>query len=549
MNKVYGIDLGTTYSCIACVDEHGKPVVIANNEGSSTTPSVVYFETSDNIVVGKAAKDYAALYRDRVASTIKRVMGDPLYIFSCHGRDYRPQEISSFILKKLVNDAKQQTGEEVKDVVITCPAYFGVNQKEATKQAGEIAGLNVLYVIPEPTAAAIAYGMEQEKDQIILVYDLGGGTFDITLIEIKGGNVRAISTGGDDKLGGKDWDDIVVNYLMTSFASEKGASVEEMMNDEEFYQELLKRAEEIKVGLSTKMEHIESVNFRGERVKVTITREKFNEITNSLLERTILLTEEMIGRARKSGNEKIDRILLVGGSTYMPQVMERLKSFGIDMLQKDPNQIVAKGAALFGNICATKQDIIEEIAGKLGIKSTDVKLESIDKKVMEEAEKIVAQVRGLPPSKVKQCRETKITNVTSKSFGIVVMTERDTEAVSNLILRDDPVPCEKIRIYGTHLDNQSGAELRLMESELSSPETAVENCNELKKCDISFKHTLPKGAPIEVKFLLSEDGLLKVEAEDKTTGQQAIIELKTGSIMSREAVEEAKSRSLSVVVS
>ena len=201
--RVYGIDLGTTYSCIAHVDEHGKPVVLPNSEGDLTTPSVVYFESEEDIVVGKAAKEVSSVEPDACASTVKRVMGDPHWEFDAHGHTYKPQDISSFILRKVVSDAELATGDKVEDVVITCPAYFGINEKEATKQAGVLAGLNVLYVIPEPTAAALAYGIEQEEDQVILVYDLGGGTFDITLIEIKAKEINVICTGGDHQLGGK----------------------------------------------------------------------------------------------------------------------------------------------------------------------------------------------------------------------------------------------------------------------------------------------------------------------------------------------------------
>src|SRR5947209_11273624 len=210
--RVYGIDLGTTYSCIAHLDEQGKAVVLPNTEGDLTTPSVVIFESPDNVVVGQAAKEVVAIYPDQCVSTVKRSMGDPHWKRTFFAQSYKPQDISSFILRKVVADAEDLLGESIEDVVITCPAYFGINGKEATRQAGMLAGLNVLYVIPEPTAAALAYGVEQDQNQVVLVFDLGGGTLDATVIAIEAGGINVICTGGDHQLGGKDWDDSIVSY-------------------------------------------------------------------------------------------------------------------------------------------------------------------------------------------------------------------------------------------------------------------------------------------------------------------------------------------------
>ncbi|HEY2291003.1 MAG TPA: Hsp70 family protein, partial [Thermoanaerobaculia bacterium] len=261
--RVYGIDLGTTYSCIAHVDEHGKPVVLQNAEGESTTPSVVFFESKDNVVVGQAAKEVVSIHTDLCVSTVKRAMGDPHWEREFYGHVYKPQDISSFILRKVVGDAEKIIGEKIEDVVITCPAYFGVNEKEATKQAGVLAGLNVLYVIPEPTAAALAYGIEQDQDQVILVYDLGGGTFDITLIEIKAGAINVICTGGDHQLGGKDWDDAVVSYFTQKFEESTGTPADSLLEDQETYQELLNAAEKCKKMLSSRQSVTEAVRFGG----------------------------------------------------------------------------------------------------------------------------------------------------------------------------------------------------------------------------------------------------------------------------------------------
>ena len=285
-------------------------------------------------------------------------MGDPNWLRDIEGQVYKPQDISSFILRKVVGDAEKIVGEKITDVVITCPAYFGVNEKEATKQAGVLAGLNVRYVIPEPTAAALAYGLEQAEDQIVLVYDLGGGTFDITMIEIKDGEIRVICTGGDRELGGKDWDDAIVSYFTQKFEEATGTSADALLEDQETYQELLNAAERHKKALSTRESVTEAVRFGGERVKVDLTRETFDQITAQYLERTLSLTDQEIEKAKQKGFTKIDKLLLVGGSTYMPQVSETVKKrYPFEVRQFDPNQAVAKGAAIFGYKCYLDEQI------------------------------------------------------------------------------------------------------------------------------------------------------------------------------------------------
>ena len=251
-----------------------------------------------------------------------------------------------------MKDAESITGEKVEDVVITCPAYFGLNEKEATRQAGILAGLNVRYVIFELTAAALAYGMEQEGEQTVLVYDLGGGTFDVTVIAIRPQELTVICTGGDHQLGGKNWDDAVVAYFAERFESETGTAADALTSDHEAYQELLNAAERCKKSLSNRESVVEAVRFGGERARVELTRETFNRITAPYLERTLELTQQVLDKAREKGQDRIDRLLLVGGSTYMPQVIESVKKrFPIEIRQYDPNQAVAKGAAIFGFKC------------------------------------------------------------------------------------------------------------------------------------------------------------------------------------------------------
>jgi molecular chaperone DnaK len=547
--RVYGIDLGTTYSCISHVDEHGKPVVLANAEGELTTPSVVFFESPDNIVVGQSAKEVVSIHPELCVSAVKRAMGDPHWERSFHGQVYKPQDVSSFILRKVVGDAENLAGEKIETVVITCPAYFGVNEKEATKQAGVLAGLNVLYVIPEPTAAALAYGIEQDQDQVILVYDLGGGTFDITLIEIKTGEITVICTGGDHQLGGKDWDDAIVSYLTQKFEESTGTPADALLDDQETYQELLNAAERCKKTLSSRQSVTEAVRFGGERVKVDLTRETFDQITAGLLERTLSLTEQELTKAREKGYSKIDKLLLVGGSTYMPQVIESVKAkFPFETRQFDPNQAVAKGAALFGYKCYLDEQIKIRIAEQTGQDAEKVEVEKVEAKVIEQAQSEVARAHGLALPGLKALVEKKITNVTSKSFGMVAYNEQDREVVYNLILIDAQVPATHKEEFYTREEGQSSVDMRCMENKLNNRQVEVSDSKEIGLAVLDFGRVMPKNTPIEVTFQLGPDGLLSLHGRERSTGREISAEFKTESIMGREEVEEAKSRNLSLRV-
>jgi molecular chaperone DnaK len=548
--RVYGIDLGTTYSCIAHVDEHGKPVVLQNAEGDSTTPSVVFFESKDNVVVGQAAKEVVSIHTDLCVSTVKRAMGDPHWERDFYGHVYKPQDISSFILRKVVGDAEKLVGEKIEDVVITCPAYFGVNEKEATKQAGILAGLNVLYVIPEPTAAALAYGIEQTENQVILVYDLGGGTFDITLIDIKDGEINVVCTGGDHQLGGKDWDDAIVTYFTQKFEEETGTPADSLLEDQETYQELLNAAERCKKTLSTRQSVTEAVRFGGERVKVELTRETFDRITAQYLERTLSLTEQELEKARGKDYTKIDKLLLVGGSTYMPQVIETVKSrFPFEVRQFDPNQAVAKGAAFFGYKCYLDEQIKIRVGATTGQDAETVQLEKVADAVLEKAQKEVAQEHGLALPGLKAIVNKKIINVTSKSFGIVVMNQQHREVVTNLIEIDDPVPKAITKRFGTYEDGQILVDLRCMENQQrGTREIELGTCREVGNAELRFAKELPRSSPIEITFNLGPDGLLTLKGRDLTNGREVDAHFKTESIMTREEVEAAKSRNLALQV-
>ena len=547
IKKVYGIDLGTTYSCISYVDEFSKPVIIPNSENSRVTPSVVFFD-GDEIIVGDVAKENSKVYPEDVVSFIKRSMGDEFYLFNHRDKDYKPEEISGLILKKLVNDANTYLGEEVKDVVITCPAYFGINEREATKNAGIIAGLNVKQIINEPTAAAISYGMEKSDDKVVLVYDLGGGTFDITMIDVTNQEIKVIGTGGDHNLGGKDWDDTVIRYVVEKFTEETGLA-DDILEDPDTAQDLALQAEKAKKTLSTREKAPIVVTYSGHRVKVILTRDIFEEITKDLITRTIALTHDMLNEAKKKGYEKFDEFLLVGGSSRMPQVMDAVKGAFPEMDPKlfDPDESVAKGAALFGWKLSVGDELTKKIAIETGQKEEDIKLEEVNEEVLEEASQDLADIFGLTLGAVKKSLVV-IKNVTSKSFGIVAF-QNDKEVLFNLILKNDEVPKEITQRFGTKEANQDSVEIKIMENELTDRILDPNECVEIGVAELTLPENLPYDSPIQVTFKLNEEGRLEITALEVTGNRKISVNIETTSIMTLEEIEDAKTKSKGLVVS
>jgi len=538
--------LGTTYSCIAYVDEHGKPVIVPNFDNNRVTPSVVFFDEG-NIVVGEEAKNSLPLYPDRVVAFIKRNMGEPNFFFQHNDVEYKPEEISSYILRKLVKDAEENLGEPVKDVVITCPAYFGINQREATRIAGEIAGLNVRSIINEPTAAAISYGLDTGEDKIILVYDLGGGTFDITMIEITSESIDVIVTGGDHHLGGKDWDDTLVLYLADCFKQESG-SEEDILSDLETMGELQLNAEKAKKTLTTRDKTTISVTHGGEKVKVELTREKFEELTEALLERTIALTDALLKEAGAKGYNRFDEIILVGGSSRMLQIKERVdKVFSTDSKIYDPDEAVAKGAALFGWKTSISDELVRRIAETTGQAPEAVSLENISEETLSKVEQQVADATGLTLAAVKKSR-TEIRNVTSKSFGVVALDELRNRRLYNLILKNEVVPQEQTQEFGTSEHNQDTVFLEIMEDEVDDKITDIEIGVPIGDAILHLPPGLPEGSPIRITFRINEEGRLDVRAVEVTDNRIVETTIQTTSVISGEYLEQAKERSKGIVV-
>ena len=539
LKRVYGIDLGTTYSAIAYVDEHGKPVIVPNQESERITPSVVLFD-GDNIIVGNTAKESAKVEPDRVVSRVKQHMGDPNFVFEHDSQVFGAEDISSFILRKVVGDAELALGEEqITDVVITCPAYFGTPEREATANAGRLAGLNVRAVLNEPTAAAIAYGLEQAENQTVLVYDLGGGTFDITMIEIKDRLIRVICTGGDHRLGGTLWDEAVVMYLADQFRTETGVD-SDPMDDPEVLNDLFLQAERGKKTLTQRDKAPFRVTHAGQQARVELDRSKFDELTRNLLDRTIELTREMLADAREKGHETFDKIILVGGSTRMPQVRERLvQEFGTEPETFDPDEAVAKGAALFG-LKESLEASVREILTPEGTADPETPADApTEEQVSEALDRIESQFGFTLTGPVRDLVNTKIVNVLSKSLGVVALNEANQETVVYLLPRNGEVPMEYSSDFGTDKANQEGVDIRVMAGERDSPEPL--DCKDVGTATLNLPPRLPAHSPIRVKFAINRDGRLLVTATDLTGGSSIDVEFETEAVMNAEDVEQRSS--------
>ena len=489
---VLGIDLGTTYSCVAQLDvEVGRPSVLANSEGEYTTPSVVYYSDEGDVVVGKMAKQELALQSDRVVQLIKRHMGKDGYTVPVGDQELLPQQVSAVILRYVVEDALTELGFDIPaesplaDVVITVPAYFGSPQRQATHDAGKMAGLNVLNIINEPTAAAIAYGVSNAgQDKSVLVYDLGGGTFDVTVIKVKPEEIRVVATGGDSNLGGANWDERIQDLLAEEFTAEYPDL--DPRTDQEAGS-LALAAEDAKKALSRKESHTLTVTAHGERAKIELSRRGIVDRTADLVDRTVDFTREVWRKAQAKGVEHLDELLLVGGMSRMPAVAERLKAEFPDFPEPrlvDPEQIVAKGAALYAFA-----------------------------QVREVDEDRLALPGPTPP------HAPKIINVTSKGYGVkVVDNARDTVGhVDWLIKPDDELPTGPRETYGTVSDNQVEVEVVVFESirEAAAGEELSPAIGDHLELIRGILKGIPRkraGQPVEVSYDLGEDGVLTIHA-------------------------------------
>ncbi len=540
LKRVYGIDLGTTYSAIAYVDEHGKAVIVPNQESERITPSVVLFD-GDHVIVGNTAKESAKVEPHRVVSRVKQHMGDPNFVFEYEGKSYGAEDISSFILRKVVGDAQiAEGGEPITDVVITCPAYFGTPEREATANAGRLAGLNVRAILNEPTAAAIAYGLEQGEDQTVLVYDLGGGTFDITMIDIKDRLIRVICTGGDHHLGGTLWDEAIVLYLADQFRQQTGDE-SDPLDDPEVLNDLFLQAERGKKTLTQREKAPFRVTHAGKQARVELDRPKFEEITKHLLDRTVELTHEMLADARGKGHSTFDKIILVGGATRMPQVHNRLVAeFNMEPESFDPDEAVAKGAALYGlkeSLHDEVQDILASRDGGLVSEEGPIDLSEVPEDQMAEAlDHLEKQLGFTLTGPVRELVGTRIVNVLSKSLGVIARDEQSNDLVVYLLPRNSEVPLERTTDFGTDAADQAAVDIRVMAGERDSTEPT--DCQEVGMATLNLPEKLPARSPIRVKFTITQDGRLNVSAVDLTAGGSIDVDFETEAVMNASEVAE-----------
>ena len=486
MGKIIGIDLGTTNSCVAVI-EGGEPVVIANSEGSRTTPSVVAFSKTGERIVGATAKRQAVTNADRTISSIKRHMGSD-YKVNIDGKAYTPQEISAMILQKLKTDAEAYLGETVTEAVITVPAYFTDSQRQATKDAGKIAGLDVKRIINEPTAAALAYGVDKEQDQKIMVYDLGGGTFDVSIIEMGDGVQEVLATAGNNRLGGDDFDARIIDWMASEFKKTDGI---DLKADKMALQRLKEAAEKAKIDLSGMTQTQINLPFitadatGPKHLDMTLTRAKFNELTADLVEATMGPVRQALSDSGLSASD-LNKVLMVGGSSRIPAVQDAVKNIiGKEPFKGiNPDECVAVGAAIQG--------------GVLG-----------------------GEVKGLL-----------LLDVTPLSLGIETLGGVSTK----LIERNTTIPTKKSQVFSTAADNQTAVEIHVLQGER---EFAKDN-KTLGVFKLDGIAPAPRGIPqIEVTYDIDANGIVHVSAKDLGTGKEQHITITSSTNMSKEEIDRA----------
>ena len=541
-NKVYGIDLGTTYSCISTVDEFGRPTVIANADSQSTTPSVVWFASPESTVVGIQAKRNARIHPDNVVSLVKRHMGDSIWRVTVHDTEYSAPAISSLILKSLVADASAAAGEQVTDVVITVPAYFGDEERKATKLAGELAGLNVIDIINEPTAAAIAYGFAAEgsANETVLVYDLGGGTFDSTVIRLADKSIEVIATDGDHELGGADWDERLATYLSEQFV-EQCPDAGDPLDDSYGAQDVITTAEETKQSLSMRDSVDTMVVFGGGRASITVTRDQYEALTADRLERTIELTKKVLEAAAVKGVTTMDRVLLVGGMSKSPAVARRLKEeFGFDGQLSDPDLSVAKGAAMYGQKKELENFVFNNLVneGKLDESQT---LDDASAADVEAAVAATAAEFGLSTAAVGDLVSTSVANVTSRGFGIEVF-DGSGQIVSFLAHAQDTLPIQVEETFSTVSDNQTVVNIRVYEQATAVESAKVEDNKCVVEGDIvGIPSGYPARTPVTIVFSMGKDQTIEVTAKHQAVAQPLVLKVDAGVASdSMRAAEQAK---------
>lgn len=492
MERFIGIDLGTTYSSMATIDEYGKPTIVKNNNGESLTPSVIYFDSLGNPIVGTEAKELLQSGEENVAMFFKRFMGDEIFRFYAHDREYTAKELSAILLRKLKEDAEEALGGEVRNVVITVPAYFNDLQRSETVAAGTDAGFNVLRIINEPTAAAITYGISKSNYQRLLVYDLGGGTFDVTVLEIAQDTIKVLATGGDHELGGKDWDDMLISHVVEQFQIEYGTDPTESV---EVYNDLAYDCEKAKKQLSSKESATINVRYNGMRGRYTVTREKFEELTEAQLRSTKTMTEHVLSEAGLTWKD-LDGALLVGGSTRMPMVENWVRQ----MSGKEPlrgvnvDEAVSLGAAIQAGVEMQKRANYR-IGGK---SSSNHQYRLIGTK--------------------------KIVDVMSHSLGAVAVSEDGQKYVNSIIIpKNKAIPVSEHKNFLHHTRKRDNNDLEVYLTQGESIE--IRDCIVVGKYIFhGIEHTINGETIINIEYSYDENGLIVVNGTQTETNGKLQIE-------------------------
>ena len=497
--KAVGIDLGTTFCAVSHIDMYGKPQIIPNAENERITPSVILFDGS-NVIVGTLAKNNAVAEAERIVDFVKREMGKPKSQFhrEFNGKIYSAEELSALILRKLKTDAEKFLKEPVTDAVITVPAYFNDAERTATITAGKLAGLNVLQIINEPTAAAVAYGLDKlDEDQTVFVFDLGGGTFDVTIMRIRGHGLEMLATNGDHRLGGKDWDDVIVNHVAEEFDRAHG---ENPLLDLQSYQDLQSRALAAKIQLSSRGRTTIVHNHNGKSVKVEVSREEFEQKTKHLLEKCKTICEMVLQEAKLSWSD-MNKVLLVGGMTRMPMVREMIAQLSSVPVTDDvnPDEAVAVGASVQAILSLLRE---EEVSG----------------------------VKTLPEGTREQFSShegglIQVTNITSHTLGVVLWDEGHLEEyVYPMIRKMTPIPATAKNSFGTASANMRRVLVRVVEGESTVPA----ECTPLGVCAVDLPPFLPKGSPVELTYEYNANQVLEVAVNASGNQANVTIERNTG---------------------
>lgn len=540
--RVFGIDLGTTYSAVAYVNETGQPAVCRNFDSLETTPSVVFFENESNVVVGSVAKNSAITYPDRVVSLIKRQMGTEA-TFDFDSKTYTPESISALILKQLASDAAEHTNGEVCKVVITVPAYFGMLERDATKNAGKIAGLDVIGIVPEPVAAALHYeATTAAENKTILVYDLGGGTFDTTVIRVAKDEIVVVCTDGDDHLGGADWDERLKDLLLTKFREQVPPDTD-FEDDGEFLQSVAIVAEDTKKQLSKVQSRPVPLRGAGAAARVDVSRAEFEAVTDDLLDKTIGIVERTLATLeKKARGTTVDDVLLVGGSTKMPAVAQRLRAkFGWEPKLHDPELAVAKGAALYALGRVVHREL--ETARQQAVSEPDAQ-----SRIAEAVDAVAAQT-GIASATLESLAAKETHNVLPKAFGVKLVDTEDPgwhskptqHYIEHLVHANDTLPTGIRELTAaTIVDDQREMLIELYEQSgvVAGPDLAENKELNEGHGSIPCPPRLPVGSPVDIQMQVDDEGLLTLNATERSTGEKLQVQVRV-SVLSAEQIDEA----------